>query len=160
MFQDDTIRALTINIRWRQVICCLKKDHSMYSWTQGSSSAPYADSGTSHGKGNGMFLSFSALSPSSVKTGSFICTNKWCFIYYTQTYFSCTSCYNCCQGKMANESVEITNKMQPCNRIYYSKIYWRLNTFRAAHHSSSGAPNYIYSLWFIYCNKVLPYCSI
>jgi len=26
-----------------------------------------------------------------------------------------------------------TNKMQLCNRIYYSKIYWRLNMFRAAH---------------------------
>jgi len=22
--------------------------------------------------------------------------------------------------------------MQPCNRIYFSKIYWRLNMFRAA----------------------------
>jgi len=40
--------------------------------------------------------------------------------------------------------------MQPCNRIYYSKIYWRLNMFRAAYHSSSGAPNCICSLWFIY----------
>jgi hypothetical protein len=36
------------------------------------------------------------------------------------------------------ESVEITNKMQPCNRIYYSKVYWRLKMFRAAHRSSSG----------------------
>ena len=26
----------------------------------------------------------------------------------------------------------------PCNRIYYSKIYWRLNMFRAAFCSSSG----------------------
>jgi len=48
------------------------------------------------------------------------------------------------------ESVEITNKVQPCSRIYYSKIYWRLNMFRAAYCSSSGAPNSIYSLWFIY----------
>jgi len=32
-----------------------------------------------------------------------------------------------------------TNKMQPCNRIYYSKAYWSLNMFRAAHRSSSGA---------------------
>jgi hypothetical protein len=30
--------------------------------------------------------------------------------------------------------------MQPCNRIYYSKIYWRLNMFQAAYNSSSGAP--------------------
>jgi hypothetical protein len=35
--------------------------------------------------------------------------------------------------------VEITNKMQPCNRIYYSTVYWRLNMFRAAYRSSSGA---------------------
>jgi len=32
------------------------------------------------------------------------------------------------------ESVEITNKMQPCNRIYYSEVYWK------AQHGSSGAP--------------------
>jgi hypothetical protein len=48
------------------------------------------------------------------------------------------------------ESVEITNNMQPCNRVYYSKLYWRLNIFRAAYRSSSGAPNCICSLWFIY----------
>ena len=47
-------------------------------------------------------------------------------------------------------SVEITNKTQPCNRIYNSKIYWRLNMFRAAYRSSSRAPNFICSLWFIY----------
>jgi len=40
--------------------------------------------------------------------------------------------------------------MQPHNRTYYSKIYWRLNMFRAADRSSSGAPNCICSLWFIY----------
>jgi hypothetical protein len=40
--------------------------------------------------------------------------------------------------------------MQPCNRIHYSKTYWRLNMFRAAYRSSSGAPNCICSLWFIY----------
>jgi len=40
--------------------------------------------------------------------------------------------------------------MQPCNRNYYSKIYWRLNMFRGAPRSSSGAPNCICSLWFIY----------
>ena len=47
-------------------------------------------------------------------------------------------------------SVEITNKMQHCNRIYYSKIYQRLNMFRAAYRSLSGAPNCICRLWFIY----------
>jgi len=40
--------------------------------------------------------------------------------------------------------------MKPCNRIYCSKVYWRLNMFRAAHRSSSGAVNCICSLWFIY----------
>jgi len=45
---------------------------------------------------------------------------------------------------------EITNKMQPCNIIYYSKIYWRLNIFPVAYRSSSGAPICICSLWFIY----------
>jgi len=35
--------------------------------------------------------------------------------------------------------VEITNKMQPCIRIYYSTVHWRLNMFRAAYPSSSGA---------------------
>ena len=43
-----------------------------------------------------------------------------------------------------------TNKMQLCNRIYYSKVYWRLNKFRAAHLSTSGALNSICSLWCIY----------
>ena len=43
-----------------------------------------------------------------------------------------------------------TNKMQLCNRIYYSKVYWRFNMFRAAHRSSSGALNFVCSLWFIY----------
>ena len=42
-----------------------------------------------------------------------------------------------------------TNKMQLCNRIYYSKVFWRHNMFRAAHRSSSGALNCICSLWFI-----------
>jgi len=37
------------------------------------------------------------------------------------------------------DSVEITNKMQPCNRIYYSTVHWRLNMFRPAYRSSSGA---------------------
>jgi len=37
------------------------------------------------------------------------------------------------------DSVEITNKMQPCDRIYYSTVHWRLNMFRAAYLSSSGA---------------------
>jgi hypothetical protein len=40
---------------------------------------------------------------------------------------------------LIRDSGEITNKMQPCNRIYYSTVYWRLNMFRAAHRSSSGA---------------------
>jgi len=30
--------------------------------------------------------------------------------------------------------------MQPCNRIYYSNVYWRLNMFRAAHRCLSHLP--------------------
>jgi hypothetical protein len=36
------------------------------------------------------------------------------------------------------DSVEITNKMQPCNRIYYSTVHWRFIMFRTEHRSSSG----------------------
>jgi len=36
------------------------------------------------------------------------------------------------------DSIEITNKMQPCNRIYYSTVHWRLHMFSAAYRSSSG----------------------
>ena len=36
-------------------------------------------------------------------------------------------------------SVEITNKMQSCIRIYYSTFHWRLNMFLVAYRSSSGA---------------------
>jgi len=60
--------------------------------------------------------------------------------------FSLINTHNKCEV----ESVETTNKMKPCNRIYYSKIYWRLNMFRAAYRSSSGALDCICSLWFIY----------
>jgi hypothetical protein len=52
--------------------------------------------------------------------------------------------------KMCFQLVETTNKMQLCNGIYFSKIYWRLNMFRATYRSSSGALNCICSLWFIY----------
>jgi len=56
--------------------------------------------------------------------------------------------------------VEITNKMQPCNRIYYSNVCWRLNMFRAAYRSSSGALNCIYSLWFTYARGDRPLSSL
>jgi hypothetical protein len=49
-----------------------------------------------------------------------------------------------------------TNKMQPCNRIYYSTVHWRLNMFRAAYRSSSGALNCICSLWFTYACRDRP----
>jgi hypothetical protein len=54
-----------------------------------------------------------------------------------------------------------TNKMQLCNRIYYSKDFSRLNMFRAAYRSSSGALNSICSLWFIcpYGDRPLPRLS-
>ena len=63
------------------------------------------------------------------------------YLSYEQQTFRHSSTY---------ESVKITNKMQPCNRVYYSKVYWRLSMFRAAYRSSSGALNCICSLWFIY----------
>jgi hypothetical protein len=40
---------------------------------------------------------------------------------------------------MKFDLVEITNKMQPCIRIYYSTVHSKLNMFRAAYRSSSGA---------------------
>jgi hypothetical protein len=43
------------------------------------------------------------------------------------------------QRRMKYNSEEITNKMQPCNRIHYSTVHWRLNMFWAAYRSSSGA---------------------
>jgi hypothetical protein len=58
------------------------------------------------------------------------------------------------------QSVEITNKLQPCNKIYYSDVYWRLNMFRAAHRSSSGALNCICSLWFTYTCGDRPLSSV
>ena len=42
-------------------------------------------------------------------------------------------------SKRSDFSIEITNKMQPCNRIYYPTIHWRLKMFPAAYRSSSGA---------------------
>jgi len=38
-------------------------------------------------------------------------------------------------------SVEITNKMKPCNKIYYSTVYWRLNMFRAVYRSIHVGPS-------------------
>ena len=40
--------------------------------------------------------------------------------------------------KHQHDTVEITNKMQPCNRIHRSTVHLRLNMFRAAYDSSSG----------------------
>jgi len=58
------------------------------------------------------------------------------------------------------ESVEITNKIQPCYRIYYSNVYWKLSMFREAYRSSSGAPNCICSLWFTYTCGDRPLSSL
>jgi len=46
---------------------------------------------------------------------------------------------NCFHCKYLSVLVELTNKMQPCIRIYYSTVHWRLNMFRAAYRSSLGA---------------------
>jgi len=50
--------------------------------------------------------------------------------------------------------------MQPSNRIYYSNVYWRLNMYRAAYRSSSGALNCICSLWFTYTFGDRPLSSL
>ena len=50
--------------------------------------------------------------------------------------------------------------MQPCNRIYYCNVYWRLNMFRAACRSSLGALNCICSLWFTYTCGDRPLSSL
>jgi len=47
--------------------------------------------------------------------------------------------------------------MQPCNRIYYTNVNLRLNMFRAAYRSLSGALNCICSLWFIYACGERPF---
>jgi len=38
-------------------------------------------------------------------------------------HYSCSETHGVTQDAFTDESVEITKKMQPCNRIYYSKIY-------------------------------------
>jgi hypothetical protein len=58
----------------------------------------------------------------------------------------------------SSDWVEITNQMQPCNRIYYSRVYWRLNMFRATCRLSSGALNCIYSL-LLYTRVVTGSCQ-
>ena len=51
-----------------------------------------------------------------------------------------------------------TNKMQLCNRIYYSKVYWRLKMFRAAHRSLSGALN-VFAASGLYTHVVTGRCQ-
>jgi hypothetical protein len=66
------------------------------------------------------------------------------FIFTCLPYFEIDSC---------NLLSRHTNKMQLCNRIYYSKVFWRFNMFRAAHRSSSEALNCICSLWFLWPSR-------
>jgi hypothetical protein len=81
--------------------------------------------------------------------------------YICATYvFSLSFLYNIYKKSDLIESVEITNKMQPCNWIYFSNVYWSLTMFWAAHRSSSGALNCICSLWFTYYNKVKDFVYI
>ena len=63
---------------------------------------------------------------------------RWLFWFYMRNSV-CTIQLILWQSKQKYEIVEITNKMQHCNRIYYSTVHWRLNMFRAAYRSSSGA---------------------
>ena len=53
--------------------------------------------------------------------------NRNCMCVATVSIQMCLSINNVSKC----DSVETTNKMQPCNRIYYSTVHWRLNMFRA-----------------------------
>jgi len=55
-------------------------------------------------------------------------------IWKSSGHYVYINCYN-----IKKYSVEITNKMQPSIRIYYSTVHLRLNMFPAAFRSSSGA---------------------
>jgi hypothetical protein len=67
------------------------------------------------------------------------CILKKKFGFYVISVLRFEQTYNCLVNPTSGPSVEITNKMQPCIRIYYSTVHWRLNIFRAAYRSSSGA---------------------
>jgi hypothetical protein len=82
-----------------------------------------------------------------------LCVNVYCTTA-TRCQPNCSSIFDIHGSVHRRWLSRNTNKMQVCNRIYYSKVYWRLNMFRAAHRSSSGALNCIFSLCFMYCNKV------
>jgi len=63
-------------------------------------------------------------------------THRWIqltavtFLWYTSLHCVLQTFHSYTMNRLSDcESVEITNEMQPCNRIYYSKIYWRLNMF-------------------------------
>ena len=81
----------------------------------------------------------------------------WCFVKETGGQLVMGLINHC---KQWWQSVEITDKMQPCNRIYYSNIYWSLNMFRAAYRSSSGALNCMCILWFTYACGDWPLSSL
>jgi hypothetical protein len=127
---------------------------------------------------SGSTLKFS-LTPYDVCRYNFFCTGKWLFGDPLQRRPGLSTglvCVGCVVEKVAlrqsfrlsalfrqwsvlmylsttNLAIFVTrntNKMQLCNWIYYSKVYWRLNMFRAAHRSSSGALNCICGLWFIW----------
>jgi hypothetical protein len=89
-----------------------------------------------------------------VRTLPLFCTYFPCILYVLCLYFGrilpvlctyfalfCTFYETFRTRYRAYDSVEISNKMQPCNRIFYSTVHWRLNMFRAAYRSSSRALN-------------------
>jgi hypothetical protein len=87
----------------------------------------------------------------------YICLNKYCCcLCYIMLYIHWLDVVYCFTVRSRN-----TNKMQLCNRIYYFKVFWRPNMFRAAHRSSSGVLNCICSFWFIcpYDDRPLPRLS-
>jgi hypothetical protein len=65
----------------------------------------------------------------------YLCFGWYCSLYLCRSgYLQSSTAYS-----IKLDSVETTNKMQPCDRIYYAIVQWRLNMFRAAYRSSSGA---------------------
>ena len=62
---------------------------------------------------------------------------------------------------MHNYSIEIRTRCSFVIEFIIPKFFWRLNMFRAAYRSSSGALNCIFNLWFIcpYGDRPLPRLS-
>ena len=81
---------------------------------------------------------------SAVKPLTVFTRKLWGFSFTTANHLTIGSLFM--HAKSFARLSRNTNKMQLCNRIYYSKVDWRLNMSRAVYRSSSGAVNCICSL--------------